>query len=68
MDLLMWKMLNQMSQKVETTFPGILSQKLKMYMNRDHEDGSPDYSPGDWNFENHPYPQEINYHDPEPLQ
>lgn len=58
---------NQMSQKVETTFPGILSQKLKMYMKRDHEDGSPDYSPGDWNFENHPYPQEINYHDPEPL-
>lgn len=58
---------NQISQKVETTFPGILSQKLKKYMSRDHEDGSPDYSPGDWDFENHPYPQEINFHDPEPL-
>ena len=59
---------NQMSKGVETTFPGILSQKLKMYMHKDHEDGSPDYSPGDWNFENHPFPQELNYHDPEPLQ
>lgn len=56
--------MDSLSNNVENTFPGLLTQKLKRWTHKE----DPDYSAGDWNFENHPWPQELDTHDPVPNQ